>query len=42
MRCASLYEGRNEVREGSQLPIQLTQFSKTNAINIHQASGDNH
>ena len=42
MRRASLYEGRNEVREGSKLPIQLTQFSKTSAINIDQASGDNH
>ncbi len=40
MRRASLYEGRNEVREGSQLPVQLTQFSKTNAFNIDQANCD--
>ncbi len=42
MRRASLYEGRNEVREGSQLPVQLTQFSKTNAINIDQENGNKH
>ncbi len=42
MRRASLYEGRNEVREGSQLPVQLTQFSKTGAFNIDQASGNKH
>ena len=40
MRRASLYEGRNEVREGSKLPVQLTQFSKTNAFKIDQANCD--
>ncbi|QNJ22405.1 hypothetical protein SynMITS9220_01101 [Synechococcus sp. MIT S9220] len=40
MRRASLYEGMNEVREGFQLPVQLTQFSKTNEFNIDQANCD--